>query len=242
MIHILLAAYNEEEALGLVLEGIARTIADGGYRIWIVDDGSTDGTARVADEWDGKIPLAVITHVRNMGLGAALQTGLSRLKDVLKTDDVLVTLDADNTHPPQLIPRLTQPLEENKADIAIASRFAPGGESVGVPAFRRLTSSGVKWLYRTCLPIPGVRDFTCGFRAYRGDLMRKAFDRWDKIVTEDGFAATVEWLARLAPFSPRVVEVPLVLRYDRKPGKSKMPVWNTIRRTLVLLPKLRRLR
>lgn len=242
MLHILLAAYNEGAALGPVLEGIARALASGGYRVWVVDDGSHDNTADVARDWAGRIPLTLVRHARNAGLGEALQTGLSRILPVLAPQDVLVTLDADDTHPTTLIPRLVQPLDDGLADLTIASRFAPGGRAVGVPAFRRLTSWGASLLFRRLFPIPGVRDYTCGFRAYRGELLGRAVQKWDPLITESGFAVSVEWLLKLSVFSPRVLEVPLVLRYDRKPTPSKMPVLKTIGRTLALMGRLRKLK
>lgn len=239
MIHVLLAAYNEEAALGKVLEGIARTLADGNYRVWVVDDGSADRTADIAREWSKRIPLTLLRHAANAGLGKALQTGLAQLRPVMQDGDVLVTLDADNTQPPQIIPHLTEPLENGQADLAIASRFARGGKSVGVPPFRRLASHGARLLYGLFLPVAGVRDYTCGFRAYRGDLLRRGWEKWGNLVTENGFACMLEWLVKLSAFSPRVVEVPLVLRYDRKPTPSKMPVARTILRSLALLKRLR---
>lgn len=242
MIHILLPAFNEEEALGLVLEGVARALADGGYHVWVVDDGSRDGTADVCRFWAGKIPLTLLQHARNQGLGRAFQTGLSAIFARLAPSDVLVTLDSDNTHPPALIPRLAAPIEDGRADFVIASRFAPGGETVGVPWFRRLTSVGVRVLFSALFPVPGVRDYTCSFRGYRGDLLLRGREKWGELVTENGFASAVEWLVRLSALSPRVEEIPLTLRYDRKPTPSKMPVARTILRTLALAVRLRRLR
>lgn len=242
MIHVLLAAYNEGAALPQVLEGVARTLADGNYRVWVVDDGSQDNTAAAAREWSTRIPLTLLRHAQNAGLGKALQTGLSHIYPVLSPTDVVVTLDADHTHPPQIIPHLTQPVENNSADLVIASRFAEGGKTVGVPFFRRLTSAGAYRLFRFFFPIPNVRDYTCGFRAYRGELLLRGRARWGNLISENGFAAMVEWLIKLSVLSPQIKEVPLVLRYDRKPTPSKMPVCQTIWRTLVLLKKLRNLK
>ena len=242
MIHVLLAAYNEEAALGDVLNGLARALADGGYKVWVVDDGSRDGTARVAEEWKRQIPLVLIRHPVNQGLGAALQTGLAALLPVLAADDVLVTLDADNTHPPTLLPHLVAPLEEGRADLTIASRFQRGAQVVGVPFYRQLTGRGVSWIFRWFLPVPGVKDFTCGYRGYRGRLLKEGAQRWGRLVTENGFACQAEWLLKLSVLSPRVEEIPLVLRYDRKPTESKMPILKTIVDTLALLRRLRKIR
>jgi dolichol-phosphate mannosyltransferase len=206
MIHILLLAYNEGRAIGSVLEGVARTLADGNYRVWVVDEGSSDNTVEVVRSWVGRIPVTLIQQGQVQGF----QTGLS-------AEDVLVTLNADNTHPPQLIPRLVQPLEENHADIAIASRFVTGGQTVGVSLFHRFLSQVARFFWARLFPIPGVGDYTSGFRAYRGDLLRRS-----QILTENGFISGVKGLLRLSVLCPRVVEVPLVLRYDRKQSKPKL--------------------
>jgi dolichol-phosphate mannosyltransferase len=237
MIHVLLPAYNEEKALGSLIAGIGRALPAGGFRIWVVDDGSSDGTAEAV-----RAPVVLLRHEVNRGLGQAFRTGLSAILPVLADDDVLVTMDADDTHPPSLIPELVLPLVEGRADLTIASRFAPGGREVGVPFLRRVLSAGARFVFRALLPLPGVRDYTCAFRAVRGSVVRRAMERWGSLVTEDGFASSVEMLLRLSAETSRVVEIPLVLRYDRKAGPSKMRVFATVRRTLAVLARLRNIR
>jgi dolichol-phosphate mannosyltransferase len=241
MIHILLAAYNEELALGDVLNGIARALADGAFKVWVVDDGSTDGTVAVAERWRTQIPLILIRHETNQGLGAALHTGFSELIPALFPNDVAVTLDADNTHPPAQIPALVQPIEDGQADLVVASRFVRGARTVGVPFYRRFLSDGAALLFRFLLPIGGLRDYTCGFRAYRGALLKSAQEKWGRLATENGFAASAEILVKVGALRPKVREVPLILRYDRKPSPSKMRVGQTILRNLAVIRGLRRL-
>lgn len=241
LIHILLAAYDEEKALGDVLNGMARTLAEGTFKVWVVDDGSSDGTVAVAERWRASIALVLIRHENNQGLGAALHTGFSALIPALAPEDLVVTLDADNTHPPDQIPALVQPIVDGRADLVVASRFVPGAQMVGVPALRRVLSGVASILFRSLLPIPGLRDYTCGFRAYRGALLKTAQDTWGRLATENGFAAAAEIIVKLGALHPRVSEIPLNLRYDRKPGASKMRVGQTIFRNLAVIARLRRL-
>lgn len=238
MIHILLAAYNEAGALGVVVDGVARAFADGDWTVWVVDDGSTDGTVAAAEVCRRRHPLRLLRHDINRGLGAALRTGFSAIRAALGPRDLVVTLDADNTHPPALIPALVAPIEEGGADLVIASRFRPGARVVGVPWFRRILSRGAEAVFRVLLPVSGVRDYTCGFRAYRGSLLKDIEP--DRLIGEDGFASQAEILIRLARRGARVREVPLILRYDRKTGVSKMRIGRTVRRTLSLAWRLRR--
>jgi dolichol-phosphate mannosyltransferase len=241
MIHILMAAYNEELALGDVLAGIAGTLGESSYKVWVVDDGSTDATSGVAEHWRNEMPLVLIRHDKNQGLGAALHTGFSMLIPLLSSEDVAVTLDADNTHSPSQILTLTRPILEGRADLVVASRFVRGAESVGVPLYRRILSGGAAQLFKWFLPIRGLRDYTCGFRAYRGSLLKEGQDKWGRLATENGFAAAAEIVVKLGALKPRVLEAPLSLRYDQKPGVSKMRVGQTIFRNLAVLFRLRKL-
>ncbi|MBL8024046.1 MAG: glycosyltransferase family 2 protein [Elusimicrobia bacterium] len=230
MIHILLAAFNEEKAIGAVLNGVARALADGRYKVWVVDDGSTDGTLNILERWSQAVPLVIVRHKTNRGLGSALQTGFTALIPVLSPHDVVVTLDADNTHSPIQIPSLVQPVEDGRADLVVASRFVRGALSRGVPFIRRCLSVCASFLFRIFIPVQGLRDFTCGFRAIKGSLIKSGHEKWGSLVEEQGFAATAEILVKLRLFKPRIIEIPLILRYDRRVGFSKMRLGRTILR------------
>ena len=102
----------------------------------------------------------------------------------------------------------------------------------------RFLSFAARWLFHWRLRLQGVRDYTCGFRAYHAGTMRRAFDVYgESLITRKGFACTDEILVNLARLDPRphIAEVPFVLRYDRKLGESKLEVWKTARETLKML-------
>lgn len=236
-IFLVLPAFNEEGNLALVLDACAQATESIGrqLRVVLVDDGSTDGTAMVARAWGSKLPLELIVHETNQGLGTTIHDGLKRAAELAGPDDAIVTMDADNTQPATLIPRMLEAMERGN-DLVIASRFRPGAQVVGLSTFRRGLTILSSLLYRTILPIPGVRDYTCGFRVYRGSLLKKAFSVYQgRFVTEAGFACMAEILVKLRPLAPIAHEVPMVLRYDFKKGASKMPVAGTVRRSLNLL-------
>jgi dolichol-phosphate mannosyltransferase len=238
-----LPAFNEEGNLALVLDSCARATQATGQmlRIVLVDDGSTDGSRAIAQAWAARLPLDLLVHLElvihemNQGLGRTIHDGLKRSAELAEPDDVIVTMDADNTQPPSLIPRMLEAMEAG-SDLVIASRFRRGAEVVGLGAFRRALTVVSSLIYRAILPIPGVRDYTCGFRAYRASLLHRAFSTYNgSFITEPGFACMAEILIKLRSLAPVIREVPMILRYDRKKGTSKMPVARTVRRSLNLL-------
>jgi len=236
-----LPAYNEGAAIGAVLEALARTSRGLGapFQAVVVDDGSSDDTPAQARSRGGLLPVTLIVHGHNQGLGAAIRDGLLTAVDLASDGDVVVTMDADDTHAPAAIAAMIEMIDRGD-DVVIASRYRAGSESTGVPPGRRLLSFGASLLLRGLFPTPGVRDFTCGYRAYRASALRRAVALYRKdFITQDGFQCMVDILLKLRRMDLRFGEVPLVLRYDRKPGKSKMKVGRTIWRTLALVVRRR---
>ena len=193
-----------------------------------MDDGSTDATVPACRaRWDD-MPLDVICHGRNLGLGSAMLTGLRHCVSKCGSGDVIVAMDADNTHSPALIPEMAREVESG-SDIVIASRYANGGQEIGLAPLRKVLSRGASTLLKVAFPIPGARDYTCGFRAYSSSILDRGFRAYsDRLIEQKGFVCMAELLIKLGAIGARVSEVPLVLRYDLKEGASKMKVGRTI--------------
>jgi dolichol-phosphate mannosyltransferase len=205
------------------------------YRLMIVDDGSTDATPRLLAEARTRMPMTVVTHEKNRGLGGALATGFAAVIKEIGPADVLITMDADRTHPLELIPLMKEKIESGY-DIVIASRYAAGGEQFGLPAYRRMLSRSAAILLSIFWPKKGVRDYTSGYRAFSGKLIREAaLEYADEFVTETGFTATFEVLLKTGALTEKITEVPLLLHYENKTGKSKMKVTKTVVRYLRLI-------
>ncbi len=240
-IRVVLPAYNEASNIGAVLSALEDAAARSSMCIHtiVVNDGSSDGTSDVVRGFEGRMPVAAIDHPRNMGLGATLRTGLLCALADSAPGDLVVTMDADDTHTPQAIEEMVKMIDGG-LDVVIASRYRPGSRVVGVPMQRRFLSDAASWVFRIVFPIPDVRDFTCGYRAYRADVLRRAVDQYrEEFINEDGFQCMVDILLKLSRLGFRFGEVPVVLRYDRKAGKSKMKVVRTIVNTLSLLARRR---
>ncbi|MEO8603642.1 MAG: glycosyltransferase family 2 protein [bacterium] len=233
-VHVVLPAFNEAANLPSLLAQLDSALATLGrpHRVLLVDDGSDDDSAAVATAHAGGLRLEILRHARNQGLGSALRDGLMRVLDDAGDGDAVVVMDADDSHPPALIGALLARLERD-ADVVIASRFRRGARLVGIPPLRRLLARGAALLLAVIAPVPGVRDATGGFRAYRvAALRRAAAARGGTLISVDGFACMVDLLLALHASGARCAEVPIILRYDQKRGASKLPVWPTVRDTL----------
>ena len=122
-----LPAFNEEKGLAKLLAAFEQQMEASRYQfqVVIVDDGSTDATPDVIRHWSSKIPIDVVQHAKNSGLGETIQDALYRSAALAAPDDVVVTMDADNTHSPALIPAMVSAIQEG-GDVVIASRYRRG--------------------------------------------------------------------------------------------------------------------
>lgn len=241
MIYVLLPAYNEELALPPLLERLDRQLSSHGidWRAVIVNDGSSDGTAQLLKTLGERFPIDVVTHRYNRGLGETARDGFEYVADVGRTGDVVVRMDCDDTHDPSYIPAMLEKIREGY-EAVIASRYAPGGGQRGVDAYRRAISRIANWIIKAFFNIPGVWEYTCGFRAYRVELIRDALHIFKNQFIDlkgMGFTGTVEKMIKLKLMGARVTEIDFVLRYDRKPSESKVVTSITTLGYLMLIAK-----
>jgi dolichol-phosphate mannosyltransferase len=238
VIKIVLPAYNEEETILSLIMDIMRILGERfkAFEVIVVNDGSTDNTAKIVSELN--LPMVkLVEHTRNKGLSESIKTGLVyTLKDT-DENDIIVTMDADNTHSPGLIHRMSTLIEEGN-DVVIASRYRPGARIIGLTLTRRTISFGGNMLFRLLFPTRGVKDYTSGYRAYRAGFLCKAFELWENsFINEPGFSCQVDILLKLRKMRAIMNEVPLILRYDQKESASKMNVMSTMIDTLKLAAK-----
>jgi len=209
------------------------------FEILVIDDGSTDDTFGISEQWSNKVPLRVRRHDQNQGLGATLRDGVEWACQLADPKDVIVTLDADNSHTPELILRMVRMVREGN-DVVIASRFRPGSSIRGLPLHRRILSRVAGILLKLTFPIRGVRDYTCGYRAYRAGVLQKVTHDDPGFFDQEGFQVMVDILIKLRRDKNLVFgEAPLILRYDLKTGASKMDIGATTAGTLKLMLRRR---
>ncbi len=226
MIWIFLPAYNEGVAFPKLLPKIAIALEEKQYpyRIVVVNDGSTDNSAEVLESFQQQMPLDVITHPINRGLGETERDGFEFVALHCAPDDVIVRVEGDNTHEPEYIITMIKKIDEGY-DVVNTSRFQPGGGQLGVDRYRALISRAANMFMQFVFRIPGTLDYSCGYRAYRGRVIQDAvsvFGNYFIQLRGLGFTSTLEMIVKLHILGCRFAEVPFILRYDQKEGSSKM--------------------
>jgi glycosyltransferase involved in cell wall biosynthesis len=205
---VVVPTYQEAQSIETLLWRVRRAVPDA--TVLVVDDGSPDGTADIAEATGAE----VMRRPAKGGLGAAYRTGFAWGLD--HGFDVLVEIDADLSHDPAALPSLLAAVDEG-AGLAIGSRYVAGGEIPAWPLRRRLLSRWGNRYAGAMLRLP-VRDATAGFRAYRADVLR-TIDV--ETVRADGYGFQIEMAYRVVQAGGSIAEVPITFR-DRTRGTSKM--------------------
>jgi len=233
MIVVFLPAYNEEDALGRLVAKFDVEILKAGsaYRIVVLDDGSSDRTAAVAQELSKKYPLELLRHPVNQGLGQTIIDGFKHVSETTSPDDVVITMDCDDTHEPRYMHEALAKIREG-FDVVILSRYQEGGGEQGLSATKSFLSRGAGLFLKFFFPIRGVQEYSCGYRVLKASVLHKAHkvfgDRFIRL-PHLGFVVTPELLIKFRMLGCRIAEVPFVLKYDQKVGKSKNKPMRTIK-------------
>lgn len=194
------------------------------FQIVVCDDGSSDGTLRVLESYKHKLPLTVIAHKMNRGLGETIRDLFEYAAETAGDTDIIVRMDCDDTHDPRYIKDLVARIDQG-FDIVTTSRFAPGGGQRGVDSYRSFISLVANFYMRFVFRIPGLREYSCGYRAYRASLIKRAIAVYGNNFIQLrglGFTCTLEKIVKLNLLGARFSEVPFVLRYNQKVSSSKM--------------------
>jgi dolichol-phosphate mannosyltransferase len=231
---LILPTYNEAENVQAIVaasgEVLARVAPDG-YRVLIVDDGSPDGTGELADRMaDEHTWVEVLHRAEKSGIGPAYLAGFRHALD--GGAGYVMEMDSDFSHDPADLARLLEAVRGG-ADLALGSRYVPGGGVSDWGVLRRFISEGGSTYARLVLGL-GVRDLTGGFKCFRREVLESIhFDS----VRSRGYAFQVELTYRTVQAGFAVVEVPIVFR-DRQHGTSKMS-WRIAAEAMWLVPRLR---
>jgi glycosyltransferase involved in cell wall biosynthesis len=199
---VIVPAFNEGKAVKTTVEHLLAA----GYRVVVVDDGSSDDTAEVRH-----LPIVYLRHAVNLGQGAALETGM--IYALRAGTDIAVHFDADGQHDCAQIERLTAPIVEGKADVVFGSRFLRKEDRAQVPWRKRILLRGgilISWAMTGML----LSDTHNGFRA----MSRRALERVH--LQENGFAHATEIMQRVREAGMRYSEVPITITYSEYSEKK----------------------
>ena len=223
---VVIATYNERENIGLLLDQIL-ALAVSGLRIIVVDDGSPDGTAEVVQEKMVRPEISLIVRRGERGYGSANVRGFQAA--IRGGADVIISMDADFSHQPAVIPQLLQAIVEG-FDVVVGSRRIPGGKIIGWGVVRKAASQTAMLLTRLILGIK-TRDVTTGFRAYRAGVLQQ-LDL--ETVKSNGYSFLQELIFRCERAGLKVQEVPIKFN-DRERGKSKFSIREILKFFITLL-------
>jgi hypothetical protein len=226
MIYVCVPVHNEARTAGLVLWKVRQvfTAFAREYHILACDDGSTDGTGEILASYDRVLPMTIVTHSARQGYARSLEE-LLRLA-LQRTDrpkrDCAITLHADFVHAPEAMEEMVKRLESG-ADLVVGEL----ARSLGTRSW------GERWVRRFAprlLPVAGVRDSVSGFTALRLIVLRQATRGGTAapLLTTDGWCASAELLARLAPHARRIETVPTSARYDLQQRPSRVKAWSQL--------------
>jgi dolichol-phosphate mannosyltransferase len=231
---LILPTYNEADNVEAIMNaaaGVLSAEAPEGFRVLVVDDGSPDGTGRLADAMAEQHEWARVLHrSEKAGIGPAYLAGFEHA--LAEGAGYVMEMDSDFSHDPADIARLLA-AARGEADLALGSRYVPGGGVSDWGLLRRLISEGGSTYARIVLGLT-VRDLTGGFKCFRREVL-EAIDF--RTVRSRGYAFQVELTYRAVQRGFRVVEVPIVFR-DREHGQSKMS-WRIAVEAMWLVPMLR---
>jgi dolichol-phosphate mannosyltransferase len=208
--------YNEAENIDRVLRAVRSSLPEAG--ILVVDDGSPDGTADLAEQLGQDLGhIDVLRRPSKSGLGSAYRAGFAWGLD--RGWDAFVEMDADLQHDPGALPALVAPIAEG-VDLVVGSRYIPGGSIPKWRWYRRLLSQGGNVYAATLLGL-GIKDSTSGFRAYSASILK---DIDLERVRAEGYGFQIEMVRQVLDHGGRVVEVPIRF-VERTVGESKMSMY-----------------
>ena len=213
---LILPTYNEAENLERIVRAALPRLAEAApeHHVLVVDDGSPDGTGRIAERLAGECERVEVMHRRaKEGLGRAYLAGFEYA--LARDADLVLEMDSDFSHDPADLPRLVRAAGD--ADLVIGSRYVPGGGVENWPVHRRALSRGGSLYARVILGVP-IRDLTGGFKCFH----RRTLEGIDYRNTHaDGYGFQIELTYRACKAGFRVKEIPIVFR-EREHGTSKM--------------------
>ncbi len=230
-VSLIIPAYNEEKRLGPFLDSLTRLIRQQPnilHEIIIVDDGSKDNTAQIAQAATNNLSiLRVIKQVKNQGKGAAVKTGV-----MSATGDIIIFMDADGATDATEIPAMLAVFKTQNPDIVIGNRFLPGAKTDRHSVLRRF-SGFVNRMYMRLFGLGDI-DTMCGFKGYKQEVARALFSN----LMEERWLFDTEIAYKAVKSKYQIINLPIT--WESKDG-SKLPTRTLIKSAFQIWPLIRRI-
>ena len=235
--YVIIPAYNEGPNLGAVLEQLQQLSATMPLAVIVVNDGSHDNTLEEAESFRDKLELEIVTHPMNLGVPMTFYDGLVAAAAKAQPGDCIFIIEGDGTSDLKIMPEMAQRIYGGD-DVVVASRYIQGGGYLNFPWQRTWGSYVVNFVVSIFFHVRGLTDYTIFYRAYRAEPVQRALQHFGSgFMTTKSFAANLEVLLRVLPFSRRFSELPLLYDYGLKKSQSKMNPLKTLREYQGLIVK-----
>lgn len=236
----LIPVYNEEENIELLASNLTKVLPGVEKLFVFSDDASTDQTlVKIAKEFPEE-STRILPAVQNGGPGVAFRNGFLHLLehvDLNDHDDVVVTLEADNTSDLEILSKMLY-MNSMGYELVLASIYAQGGGLDQTSPLRKVLSYGANFLFRALFDI-SVLTLSSFYRVYSVPLLRRMQKANSNLIEESGFICALELLLLAIKANAQIIEVPMLLRSKNRKGKSKMNIQKTIVQYLLFLVKQR---
>lgn len=230
MIIFIIPAYNEEKNILSLIKLTANKMQELNlpYRLIVVNDGSSDGTRSLLENYQKLYPITILDHDTNKNVGQVFRTGFQYVLSQIKTGDIVITKEADNTSDLGILNEMLHKIDKGY-DVVLASCYAKGGKISNSSWDRIILSFAANLLVRILFHVRDVYTYSSFYRGYKGEALKAAYLAYgSNFIEEKGFACMIEMLIKLNRLGLKMTEVPMELMCDARKGKSKMRRMETI--------------
>lgn len=226
MTYFLIPTYNEAANVETLITNLRNTLSDQDKFYVFSDDGSSDNSLQLIEKYLAGENYIYLGDGSNHGPGYAFNTGFEWiLNHSRNSEDVVVTIEADNTSDLSILPQMLGNIELG-SDLALASVYAQGGGFDKTSFFRKFLSFVANMFFRSYFDVK-VLTLSSFYRVYKISLLRKIQHNFKQIIEEVGFISMLEILLKAISLKAKIIEVPMVLHTTKRQGKSKMKVFKT---------------
>jgi dolichol-phosphate mannosyltransferase len=248
MIKIIFCALNEEQNLKKLLINIGHEMQkmQRDFEIIACLDGTTDASIEVLQAFEKFHPVKILSLKNERGLGLAYKRLFLDVIENSADNDLVLSMDADNTHNPKQIGEMLKHFEEKNLDLVVASRFCSKSVMEEFPIHRKFISKFTSILLQTLFVVTTIdgkklQDFTSGYRLYKVEKLKKLFEiQKEHFICEPEFTYTCELLIKLSRINCRIDEIAISYDYGQKVGASKLRIMRNFYRLIILLFRLKK--